>query len=249
MRTIVLILVVWCGLLQGLEAQKKRRPRVLLAGGVEMGWSHTRPLGNNYHQNARSTRYYGEFIYRYNGLNHFVISGGYSRDSLTFRNNNTYLTDVSEGYGHISSFHTNGLIKTQSAWFGGAWLLTLGRPLFGLDIQLGASGRYIFEAIRYGMPDETFEYRLDKEIQPFNVVLQPKLALRLSYFRFAVSYEVPLLDHINHNYLIKMKPYEHRSADMRGLRMDNSLLFLSVSLALPVEKAITFLSNEIEKKL
>ncbi|TAJ11838.1 hypothetical protein DMA11_15375 [Marinilabiliaceae bacterium JC017] len=228
------------------DAQSKRRPRVQLAGGAEYGWTHVKAIGDNYHQSSRSIRYYGELIYRYNGLNHVILSGGYSQDSLSFRNTNTYLTDISDGYGHMEAFTTNGLIKTKSAWVGAAYMLGLGSRNFGLDIQMGVSGRYIFEAVRYNMPDERFYYRLGKEIQPFNIVLQPRLALRISYLRLGVSYEVPLMDHINHDLLVKYKPYEHKSADMRGLRMDSPMLFLSASLALPVEKAIVFLSNAVE---
>lgn len=238
-----IVVTVWA------NAQYSSRPRVRLAGGVELGWSHNKAIGRQYHQNTNSIRYFGEVIYRYNGLNHLVISGAYSQDSLSFQNQSSYLTNISGGYGNTQQFQTKGLIKTRSAWFGGAWLLSIGKPKLGFDVQLGASGRYIYEAVRYGLPDETFEYTLKEEIQPFNIILQPKLAIRLSFFRFAASYEYPLMDHINHDFILEHLPYEHPSADMRGLRWDQPMFYLSGSLALPVDKAIELLDDVLSEYL
>lgn len=241
----IICLLLFVFTLQNVEA-KKKRPRMYLSGGAEYGWAHNKEIGNNYYQSSASLRFYGEYIYRYNGLNHFVISGGFSQDSLSFRNNNSYLTDISQGFAYKESFSTNALIKSKSVYAGGAYLLTIGKPMLGIDIQLGGSVKYMYEAVRNSMPDDKYEYALKDEIQPFNVLIQPKIMFRISYLRLGASYEIPIMDHINHETIINYLPYEHRSADMRGIRMDYPSLYLSASLVLPIEDAMDFISKAID---
>lgn len=216
------------------HSNAQKRARVYVAAGTERGWIHNKPVGKSYHQSGQATRYYGEFIYRYNGLNHLVITGGYMTDSLNFRNKSTFIKASSNGHYQTASYNTYGLIKTQSAFLGAAYLLSIGSSKIGMDFQMGLSGKYIFESIRYDMPDESYKYALRDEIIPFNLMLQPRIALRLSYIRLSMSYEMPLWDHLDHDYLLKNRPGKSRSSDMQGLRMDNPILFFSASFLLPL---------------
>ncbi len=214
-----------------LSAQSKSR--ISVAGGAEWGWIHNKAVGKNYHQSGQANKYYGEFIYRYNGLNNLVVTGGYIKDSLNFRNTNPYLIPTTNGHYQITAFNTYGLIKTESVFLGVAYLLSVGSTV-GVDFQMGVSGKYIFDAIRYEMPHEVYQYALRDEIQPFNILLQPRMALRFSYLRLGVSYEMPLWDNINHDNLLKNQQGKSRNSDMQGVRMDNPILFFSASLIVPL---------------
>lgn len=245
---IVCFIALWSVIFVG-SAEAKSKPRVLFAGGAEWGVIHSKTVGSNFYQSGRSMKYYGEIIYRYNGLNHLVFTGGYVMDSLNFRNNNAFPVSTTNGYYSLKEYNVYGLIKTQSALLGVAYLLSIGSNTLGIDLQFGVSGKYTYEALRYGMPNETYEYALHNEIQPFNVFFQPRIALKISYFRFGATYEMPLMDHINHNYILQSRPGESRSADMQGVRMDNPILYLSASMVLPLGKAFKLLNNYAEKKL
>ncbi len=248
MKFVLLVLLsvsfVFCH--QDIEAKKK--PRFLLAGGAEWGTIHNKEIGKNFHQSGRSLKYYGEIIYRYNGFNNLVISGGYVMDSLNFRNTNIFPSPTDNGYYSLTRNNIYGLIKTESAFAGLAYLLSIGSNKLGFDLQFGISGKYVYNAVRYDMPDEVYRYALKGELQPFNVFLQPRLALKISYFRFGASYEIPLMDHMNHSYLLESRP-DKPTGDLQGLRMDNPVLYLSVSMALPVDKAFQLLNNYVEKQL
>ena len=186
-------------------------------------------IGRGYEQNIKSTRYMADLSWRYNGANHLVVEGGYRYDSCAFVNNAEYLNpDASEFF----RYNSQGMIKTKSAILGVAYKLAFNGNTFGVSLQSGVSGQYIYQASRYNLPDEEFEYRLYDEIQPFNLLWRTKVGLRMSIFHVLIGYETPFFDTLNHEAIIGTLPghQDNPSADLRGLRLDTDALFVSLAM-------------------
>lgn len=232
MRTLLLAILLLFGLLSVLPAQS----RISLTGGYEMGFMNMGRLGAGYEQNMKSTRYVADMAWRYNGANHLVVEGGYRYDSCAYVNNVEYLNPDASAF---ESYNTHSMFKMKSAMLGLAYRLAFNSKTFGVMFQTGAAGQYMYQASRFRLPDEHFEYRLYDEINPYNVLWRTKLGLRLSIINVMVGYEMPFYDTINHDEVLKTLPGDpsNRSADLRGLRLDADALFLSFAVKITFGEA------------
>jgi hypothetical protein len=205
--------------------------RFSVTGGGEIGLMNLGRLGSGYEQNMKSMRFIGDVAWRYNGANHLVFEGGYRYDSCAFVNNVEYLMPDKSAFG---SYETNGMLKMKSALLGLAYRLAFKGKNFGMMIQTGAMGQYMFQASRFRLHDEKFEYRLYDEINPFNVLWRTKVGLRLSMFHVMVGYEMPFYDTIDHDEILSTLPGDqsNRSADLRGVRLDADAFFISIGVKL-----------------
>ncbi|WP_462319336.1 hypothetical protein [Marinilabilia sp.] len=230
MKRIILVI-----LLLGAVWEMKAQSRISITGGYELGLMNTGRVGTGYKQNMKSTRYVADFAYRYNGANHFVIEGGYRYDSCAFVNNVEYLMPDASAFDR---YHTNSMIKMKSAMLGVAYRLALNGENMGVSLQSGVSGQYIFEASRYHLPDEDFEYRLYDEINPLNLLWRTKIGVRYNVFFVLVGYESPFFDTLNHDEILKTLPGDeaNRSDDMRGMRLDADAFFVSFGMRLTLGK-------------
>lgn len=217
-----------------------------LTGGYELGFMNSGRIGKGYEQNIKSTRYIGDVAWRYNGANHLVLEGGYRYDSCAFVNNVEYLMPDESAF---FSYNTNGMLKMNSALLGLAYRLALNGETFGVMIQTGATGQYMYQASRYRLPDEHFEYRLYDEINPFNVLWRTKIGLRLSVFQINIGYERPFYNTINHNEVIKPLPDEKNpSAALRGIRLDSEVLYVSIGMKVTLGQAYKIFNNAAKGK-
>lgn len=216
--------------------------RISLTGGYEMGFMNLGRIGTGYEQNMKSTRYMGDLAWRYNGANHLVIEGGYRYDSCAFVNNAEYLNPDASAF---FKYNTEGMIKMKSALLGVAYRLALNGETFGVSLQSGVTGQYIYQASRYALPQEEFEYRLYDEINPVNLLWRTKIGLRLSIFHILVGYESPFFDTINHDKVLKTLPGDpkNRSADLRGLRLDADAIFIQFAMRLTLGEAYKVFNN------
>lgn len=244
-KLLLAISLLFC-LLSVLPAQS----RISLTGGYEMGFMNMGRLGVGYEQNMKSTRYVTDLAWRYNGANHLVFEGGYRYDSCAFINTAEYLALKPGKYGNIEGvtpsdaegfvrYNTNSMLKMKSAMLGLAYRLAFDSKNFGVMFQTGAAGQYMYQASRFKLPDEHFEYRLYDEINPYNVLWRTKLGLRLSVVNVMVGYEMPFLNTINHDEILKTLPGDpsNRSADLRGLRLDADALFVSFAIKITFGEA------------
>ena len=232
MRTLLFAILLLFGLLSVLPAQS----RISLTGGYEMGFMNLGRLGTGYEQNMKSTRYVTDLAWRYNGANHLVVEGGYRYDSCAYVNNVEYLNPDASAF---ESYNTNSMLKMKSAMLGLAYRLAFESKNLGVMFQTGAAGQYMYQASRYRLPDEHFEYRLYDEINPFNVLWRTKIGLRLSVFNVMVGYEMPFYDTMNHDEVLKTLPGDptNPSADLRGLRLDAEALFVSIGVKITLGQA------------
>ncbi|MGM0375640.1 MAG: hypothetical protein ACQEQ0_02590 [Bacteroidota bacterium] len=226
--TIFLLLVI--------APQLQGQARIALTGGYETGLMNTGRIGKGYEQNTKSTRYMADLAWRYNGANHLVVEGGYRYDSCAFVNNAEYLAP---NENEFFQYNSRGMIKMKSALLGVAYRLALYGNTFGVSLQSGLSGQYIYQASRYSLPDEKFKYRLYDEIAPFNLLLRTKIGLRLSIFHILVGYEHPFYDSLNHQQITSSLPGDekNRSADLRGLRFDADAFFVSFAVKISFGEA------------
>ena len=232
MRVVLLSILVFLLFLP----QSWGQSRHSLTGGYEMGLMHVGRLGTGYEQNMKSTRYVVDWAWRYNGANHLVVEGGYRDDSCAYVNNVEYLNPNASAF---ESYNTHSMFKMKSAMLGLAYRLALNSEMLGVMLQTGATGQYMYQASRYQLPDEHFEYRLYDEINPFNVLWRTKLGLRLSVFHIMVGYEMPFYDTINHDEVLGTLPGDasNRSADLRGLRLDAEAFFVSFAVKITLGQA------------
>ena len=229
-------------LLSGVMFSTFGQSRISLTAGYEMGFMNLGRIGTGYEQNMKSTRYMGDLAWRYNGANHLVIEGGYRYDSCAFVNNVEYLNPDASAF---FKYNTEGMIKMKSALLGVAYRLALNGETFGVSLQSGVAGQYIYQASRYALPHEEFEYRLYDEINPVNLLWRTKIGLRLSVFHVMVGYEAPFFDTINHDEVLKTLPGDpkNRSADLRGLRLDADALFVQFAMRLTLGEAYKVFNN------
>jgi hypothetical protein len=232
MKKLLLAILLLSGFLTVVSAQS----RVSLTGGYELGFMNLGRIGAGYEQNMKSTRYVVDLAWRYNGANHLVVEGGYRYDSCAFVNNVEYLNPDTSAF---FKYNTEGMIKMKSALLGVAYRLALNGETFGVSLQSGVSGQYIYQASRFALPNEEFEYRLYDEIEPFNLLWRTKMGVRLSVFHVMIGYETPFFDTINHNEVLKTLPghTKNRSADLRGLRLDADALFVSFAMRITLGQA------------
>ncbi|PWD97652.1 hypothetical protein [Marinilabilia rubra] len=220
--------------------------RISITGGYELGLMNTGRVGTGYKQNMKSTRYVADFAWRYNGANHLVIEGGYRYDSCAFVNNVEYLLPDESSFDR---YHTNSMIKMKSAMLGLAYRLALNGENFGVSLQSGLSGQYIFEASRYRLPDEDFEYRLYDEINSVNLLWRTKVAVRYNVFYVLVGYESPFFDTLNHDEILKTLPGDesNRADDLRGVRLDSDAFFVSFGMRLTLGKVYKAFNKAVAK--
>lgn len=197
----------------------------------DIGGSNWKQSNPDYFQSIRTITHNG-FIRFHNttGTNAFQLMVGYRIDSIRFRNYSSFLAPDGRT---MMKFNTDAYLK-RNAWKVAAInQLQFGRRpgRFMVSLNTGLFYEYAIRASRFSFEDRR-RYKLNKELNRHNMGVILGGEVRLRWFTIGCKYEKLLGDMLNHNYILSEELNLENSSELRGLRLNPGMWFLTLGVNL-----------------
>ena len=197
----------------------------------DLGGSNWTQPNSDYFQSI-STYTHNGFIRFHNtkGTQAFQIMVGYRIDSIRFRNYSSFMAPDGQT---MMNYNTDAYIKRNALKVAAINQFQFGRRpgRFMVSLNTGMFYEYAIRASRFSFGDG-LRYKLDKELNRNNFGVVLGTEVRFWWFTIGCKYEKLIGDMLNHNYILSQELNLENSSELRGLRLNPGMWFLTLGVNL-----------------